>query len=136
MRGGGGSGGPREGQVRHREDRCGRAGSLLLALLILPLAAEEGSPSAFRLRKDPAVKTTVDLDEVREGTSAKEPKDAIPAIRKPETVKAADATWLADGDRVLGVEVNGEARAYPLRILEAHEVVDDIVGGVPVAPNY
>jgi hypothetical protein len=122
MRGGGGLG--------------GGGGFLLLALLILPLAGEEGSPSAFRLRKDPAVKATIDLEEVREGTSAKEPRDAIPAIRKPEAVKAADATWLADGDRVLGIEVNGEARAYPLRILEAHEVVDDVVGGVPVAPNY
>jgi hypothetical protein len=122
MRGGGGSG--------------GGGGFLLLALLILPPAAGEDSPSAFRLRKDPAVKATVDLDEVREGTSAKEPRDAIPAIRKPEAAKAADATWLADNDRVLGIEVEGEARAYPLRILEAHEVVDDTVGGVPVAPNY
>lgn len=128
MRVSGGSGGARL--------RQGYGGFLLLALLILPLAAEEGSPSAFRLRRDPAVKTTIDLDEVREGTSAREPKDAIPAIRRPETVKAADATWLADADRVLGIEVGGAARAYPLRILEAHEVVDDVLGGVPVAPNY
>jgi hypothetical protein len=111
-------------------------GSLLLALLILPVAAGEDSPSAFKLRKDPAVKTTVDLGEVQEGTTKEEPRDAIPAIRKPEAVKAADATWLAETDRVLGIAANGEARAYPLRILEAHEVVDDILGGVPVAPNY
>lgn len=135
MRMSGGSGGARlrrgcGGQA------LGGSGFLLLALLILPLAAEEGSPSAFRLREDPDVKATIDLDEVREGTAAKEPRDAIPAIRKPEAMKAADATWLADGDRVLGIEINGEARAYPLRILEAHEVVDDVLGGVPVAPNY
>jgi len=117
-------------------------GSLLLALLILPallalpLAADEDSPSAFRLKKDPAVKTSVDLDEVQEGTKAKTPRDAIPAIRKPEAVKAADATWLVDDDRVLGIAIGGEARAYPLRILETHEVVDDTVGGIPVAPNY
>ncbi len=110
--------------------------TLLLALLILPAAAGEDSPSAFELRKNPAVKATVDLDEVQEGTKALEPRDAIPAIRKPEAVKAADATWLAETDRVLGISVNGEARAYPLKILEAHEVVDDTVGGVPVAPNY
>lgn len=114
----------------------GGGGSLLLALLILPVAAGEDSPSAFRLRKDPAVRTTVDLDEVQEGTSAAEPRDAIPAIRKPEAAKAEDATWVRDEDRVLGISVNGEARAYPLRLLEAHEVVDDTVGGVPVAPNY
>jgi hypothetical protein len=114
----------------------GGGGFLLLALLILPLAAGEDSPSAFKLRKDRNVRTTVDLDEVREGTSAAEPRDAIPAIRKPEAAKAAEATWVKDEDRVLGISVNGEARAYPLRILEAHEVVDDTVGGVPVAPNY
>lgn len=113
---------------------CG--GLLLLALLILPAAAGEESPSAFKLRKDPAVKATVDLDEVQEGTAALEPRDAIPAIRKPEAAKAAEATWLLDSDRVLGIALDGEARAYPLRILEAHEVVDDTVGGVPVAPNY
>jgi hypothetical protein len=114
----------------------GLGGILLLALLILPLAAGEDSPSAFLLRKDPKVKATVDLDEVQEGTRNPEPRDAIPAIRKPEAVKAAEATWLADEDRVLGITVGGEARAYPLRILEAHEVVDDTLGGVPVAPNY
>ncbi len=114
----------------------GMGGVLLLALLILPLSAGEDSPSAFLLRKDPAVKATVDLDEVREGTAKAEPRDAIPAIRKPEHAKAADATWVADGERVLGIAVGDEARAYPLRILEAHEVVDDAVGGTPVAPNY
>jgi hypothetical protein len=134
--GGSGGTGLRRG-LRLRRGCGGRAGgTLLLALLILPPAAGEDSPSAFRLRKDPAVKATVDLEEVREGTPAKEPRDAIPAIRRPEAVKAADASWLADEDRVLGIEVAGEARAYPLRILEGHEVVDDTVGGVPVAPNY
>ena len=116
--------------------RGGLGGILLLALLILPAAGGEDSPSAFRLRKDPAVKATIDLDEVQEGTRAAEPRDAIPAIRKPEVVPAAEATWLVDDERVLGIAVNGEARAYALRILEGHEVVDDTVGGVPVAPNY
>lgn len=110
----------------------------LAALLLLGLAAgaEEESPSAFLFPRDDRVKTTVDLAEIREGTAAEEPRDAIPAIRKPEAVAASAATWLADADRVLGLEVNGEARAYPLRILEAHEMVNDVLGGVPVGPNY
>jgi len=107
----------------------------LLALLALAGAGED-SPSAFRFPKDDRVKSTIDLKEVREGTAAAEPRDAIPAIRKPEAMTAAAATWLADGERVLGLHVNGEARAYPLKILEAHEVVDDVLGGVPVGPNY
>jgi len=105
-------------------------------LLALAAAAEEDSPSAFRFPQDDRVKATIDLKEVREGTAAEEPRDAIPAIRSPEAVAAVAATWLADADRVLGLCVNGEARAYPLRILEAHEMVNDVLGGVPVGPNY
>jgi hypothetical protein len=43
---------------------------------------------------------------------------------------------LVSTDRVAGIVVNGEARAYPLAILNAHEVVNDVVGGVPVAVTY
>ena len=55
------------------------------------------------------------------------PKDGIPAIDKPRFVAASQAR-LADDDRVLGVERNGVARAYPVRILNWHEVVNDRFG--------
>ncbi len=61
------------------------------------------------------------------------PPDAIPAIIQP---RSEDASWLSSSDGVLGVEVNGDARAYPLRILVWHEIVNDLVGGVPVAATY
>lgn len=63
------------------------------------------------------------------------PKDGIPAIDRPRFVAAADA-GLAPGDRVLGLDLNGIARAYPIRILNWHEVVNDRFGEVAVAITY
>lgn len=62
-------------------------------------------------------------------------RDAIPAIRSPRFVPA-DKAKLGDGEKVLGVVIGGEARAYPLIDLDAHEVVDDVVGGKPVAATW
>jgi hypothetical protein len=61
------------------------------------------------------------------------PPDRIPAITSPRFTKAS---YLADSDPVLGVALGGEARAYPLAILDWHEIVDDVVGDVPVAATY
>ncbi len=61
------------------------------------------------------------------------PVDAIPAIVAP---RFEDPSWLQGPDRVVGVEINGDARAYPIRILNWHEIVDDIVGGVPIAATW
>jgi len=65
------------------------------------------------------------------------PKDGIPAIDAPtfETIDAA-ATWLSDRDPVIVFEQNGDARAYPLAILIWHEIVNDVVGGKPVAVTF
>lgn len=56
------------------------------------------------------------------------PKDGIPAIDAPKFISSAQATFLAPKDRVLGIVVNGEPRAYPIRILNWHEIVNDAVG--------
>jgi len=111
---------------------------LLLIVAAMPtvLIAGDEAVSAFRLKTDKNVKSAIDIDEVRLGTPKPNPKDAIPAIWKPRAVPADKATWVSDGDRVLGVEINGEARAYPLMILEVHEMVNDTLGGTPIAPNY
>ena len=109
---------------------------LIVAVMSAGLSAEDKAISAFRLKKDKGVKSAIDINEVRLGTNAADPKDAIPAIWKPRAVPAAKATWVRDGDRVLGVEINGESRAYPLMLLEVHEMVNDTLGGTPIAPNY
>lgn len=64
------------------------------------------------------------------------PVDGIPALVNPKTMAAGAVRWLEDRDAVFGVSLNGEARAYPLRILDWHEMANDVVGGVPVALAY
>ena len=63
-------------------------------------------------------------------------QDGIPPLRNPAMVAAEDAGYLADEHVVFGISVNGDARAYPKRILGWHEMFVDTVGGVPVAGVY
>ena len=63
-------------------------------------------------------------------------KDGIPALTNPDFVTARTANYLTDGELVFGVEINGDVRAYPLRILDWHEMANDVVGGVPVSLAY
>jgi hypothetical protein len=58
-----------------------------------------------------------------------DPCNCIPAADNPEVSTADEATWLKDKDVVFGVEVNGEYRAYPRRIMEVREMVNDTLGG-------
>lgn len=62
--------------------------------------------------------------------------DAIPALDDPKMIQAAEATYLTPTDRVFGVALNGDIRAYPERILNWHEMANDTVGGIPVSLAY
>ncbi len=73
------------------------------------------------------------LDEVRWGGVV---QDGIPPLRGPKMLAASDADYLKDSNVVFALEVNGDARAYPKRILAWHEMFVDTVGGVPVAGVY
>ncbi|MEX0611151.1 MAG: DUF3179 domain-containing protein [Pirellulales bacterium] len=64
------------------------------------------------------------------------PKDGIPALTNPPLVPAAQAEYLQPGDRVIGVVIQGEAQAYPVMVLTRHEVVNERIGGMPVAVTY
>lgn len=65
------------------------------------------------------------------------PKDAIPAIMKPQFAPVAEAgPWMSDGEHVIGVAFGGEARAYPVYILSVHEIVNDSIGGVKFAVTW
>ncbi|PJA16725.1 MAG: hypothetical protein CO113_15630 [Elusimicrobia bacterium CG_4_9_14_3_um_filter_62_55] len=63
------------------------------------------------------------------------PKDGIPALSDPRFVAAADAE-LSPEDRVVGVASGGVAKAYPIRILNWHEVVNDAFGARRIAVTY
>lgn len=62
--------------------------------------------------------------------------NCIPATDNPETSTAGAATWLEDDDVVFGISINGEHRAYPRRILEVREMVNDTLGGRDLAIPY
>lgn len=62
--------------------------------------------------------------------------DGIPALTNPDFLAPEAADYLNPDDLVFGVAINGDARAYPLRILNWHEMFNDVVGGVPVSLAY
>lgn len=64
------------------------------------------------------------------------PKDAIPAILSPSFEEGAKTSWLDGTELVVGVEVGGDSRAYPVPILSRHEIVNDKVGGLPIAVTW
>ncbi|MEM7171540.1 MAG: DUF3179 domain-containing protein [Pseudomonadota bacterium] len=62
--------------------------------------------------------------------------DGIPPLDNPTLISAEKANYLLDGDLVFGIEINGDARAYPLRIMGWHEMLNDTIGEVPVTLAY
>jgi len=78
-------------------------------------------------------KSKIRLDEVRWGGVV---QDGIPPLRNPNMIYAHEAKYLEDSNIVFGLEVNGDARAYPKRIMAWHEMFVDDVGGIPVAGVY
>ena len=92
---------------------------LILALLLL---------SGFKLDK-----AIVPQEEILSGGP---PKDGIPAILAPKFLKAAMADFLNPKDEVIGVATGGQAKAYPIKILNWHEVVNDSINGLPIAVTF
>jgi len=97
--------------------------SLLYSLIDPKFAAYFNSNYTSKIR----------LDEVRWGGVV---QDGIPPLRSPNMISAPEAKYLEDSNIVFGLEVNGDARAYPKRILAWHEMFVDNVGGIPVAGVY
>lgn len=79
------------------------------------------------------VPSTIRLEEIVWGGVR---RDGIPDLRFPPHLSPDEATYLRFSDRVFGVSINGEHRAYPLRVLNAHEMANDILGGVQFALAY
>ncbi len=79
------------------------------------------------------VPTAIRIEEIAWGGVR---KDGIPDLRYAPVISAEQADYLEYDDRVFGVSINGEHRAYPLRILNRHEMANDILGGVPFALAY
>ena len=78
-------------------------------------------------------KKSVEFDEIMSGGP---PKDGIPSIDKPSFVPQAKYKDGAETEPVMTFVHKGDARAYPLRVLMWHEIVNDMVGGLPVSVTY
>jgi hypothetical protein len=79
-------------------------------------------------------KHSVPLSEFQSGGP---PRDGIPPVDEPKPTSQADAEeWLSEREPVLVVEVGDQVRAYPVQILVWHEIVNDSLGGRPIAVTY
>jgi hypothetical protein len=114
----------------------GSAAALVLTACVAdrsePLTA---SPSAEERSDDrePDPSPLVDLSEIVSGGP---PPDGIPPIDDPRFLAARDVDSLDPREPVIVLEIGDDTRAYPARILIWHEIVNDVVGGVPVAVTY
>ena len=79
-------------------------------------------------------KRSVSFDEILSGGP---PKDGIPSIDEPTYVSIEQADeWIENAEPVITLNFNGEARAYPIQVLMWHEIVNDSLGGKPVAVTF
>ncbi len=110
---------------------------LTASLILVIVAVAAFSISSFPSPEKGGGHGTRHVVPLSEIVSGGPPPDGIPSIDSPKFVSASNATWLdANYDSVIGINLNGDARAYPLQILVWHEIVNDAVGGVPVAVTY
>ncbi len=97
-------------------------------------SAVEDVPSALDDPADPELPAPlVDVDRLISGGP---PPDGIPSIDRPVFTTADEVDFLTSDEPVLAVEVGGVARAYPVQVVIWHEIVNDTVGGTPVAVTY
>ncbi len=94
---------------------------------------EEEVFSAVRNHRNPEFDPLVDLDLVISGASG---PDVIRPVDQPLYLCTGDVEFFTDEEPVIAIEINGDARAYPLGILINHEIVNDVIGGVPVTVTY
>lgn len=101
----------------------------LAGLLWLTLStASAATKNGFRL--DDAL---IPIHEIRRGGP---PRDGIPSLDNPAFIAPAEASYLQDRDRVLGISIDGIAHAYPIRVLNYHEIVNDTIGGTAIVVTY
>jgi len=104
---------------------------LLTSFVLYSTAADAQQLPGFDTNLE---KRSIDLDELIDGGPG---KDGIPSIDDPRFVSQEEASdWLNGREPVISLEINGEARAYPIQILMWHEIANDELGGVPVSVTF
>jgi len=108
---------------------------LISVLFLSSGAVAKDAPRAWK-KAWPATdfsRHSVALDEI---TGGGPPKDGIPAIDAPQFAPLSRVRGLGEKEPLIVITVNGQVKGYPLRILLWHEIVNDVIGGVPVAVTY
>ena len=107
--------------------------TILVAGLIVLFAAACGGDR----RESPEVEISPTDQALRDALVTVLPRDAIPSIDNPRfrSVEQADREYAAD-ERVIGVEIEGEAKAYSVGLLSSHEIVNDMLAGRPIAVTW
>jgi hypothetical protein len=101
---------------------------LLIGLFAYQFAASAGPTNGFDLSN-----SVLPVEQILHGGP---PRDGIPALSDPKLVKPEQAGYLRPGDRVVGILLHGKARAYPIPILNWHEIVNDEIDGQRFAVTY
>ena len=118
--------------------------AVVIALSLVAMACTSGgptsppgSPSPPSASPTPILIGYTDTESLLEMMRTSVLRDAIPAILDPQFLPADEVPALFRQDEeVIGVAINGEAKAYPIDILSWHEAVNDVVGGVPIVVTW
>ena len=109
---------------------CLTVGLALAAALAIESAIFGGSTNGWETHFERAI---IDLHEVISGGL---PRDDIPPVDKPVFDSVMSIRGLSDKSPVISLSISGDARAYPLEVMTRHEIVNDVVGDVPVAVTF
>jgi hypothetical protein len=111
--------------------------STLFALLfsLVSISTATANPARWTQEgwKTDFEKSSISFSEILSGGP---PKDGIPSIDSPKFQPASSIKTLGDRDPVIRLDIKGDIRAYPLQVLTWHEIVNDVVGDIPVAVTY
>lgn len=99
----------------------------------ISIMSSESDEPIYTIMETNGVKHVIPLDKIKGGGP---PKDGIPSIDNPIFADVQSSQFMSDSDTVIGLDINGEVKAYPLSILVWHEIVNDRVGDVPVSITY
>lgn len=116
------------GEQDERERQAGTAPSALG-----PPVEEVDATLAVGFERTDFTRHSVPFSEFQSGGP---PRDGIPSIDRPRFLSVAGTRFLAGREPVVALEVDRDARAYPLQILTWHEIVNDVVGDTPVAITF
>jgi hypothetical protein len=114
--------------MKSKKSRAIALGGILLGAVVYSFSLSAGSSNGFDLSN-----SSLPPEQIYSGGP---PRDGIPAISDPRLIAAGEADYLTPTDRVVGISLGSQARAYPIAILNWHEIVNDEIDGRRLAITY